>query len=302
MTLGHEFSGTVIELGSNVQNLSLGQAVAVNPACDHRHYDSPPCSPCNSGHYNLCDATATHGLSAPGGGFSQETVVNSINCLPLPDNISLRTAALIEPLAVAQHCVSESGFVKGQTVMICGAGPIGLALISILRVAGASKIIVTEILDQRRDKAQNLGADTAINPLQKGADGSPGSTESALASVRQVVNDGVDIAFDATGVQSTLDLAIASTKAHGTIFNVAIHKQALSLNVNSLTFKEKKLLTGICYLQRDFEAVIKMLADGSLDAEGLITSVIPLSRVIEDGFEELINNRDHHVKILVQPN
>lgn len=305
ITLGHEFVGTIIELGSSVKNLKLGQAVAVNPACDHRHfdYDMEPCNPCRNERYNICDATATYGLAAPGGGFSEESVVNAMNCIPIPPGVSMEAAALMEPLAVAHHCITEAGFQKGQTGLICGAGPIGLALLSILRVLGASKIFVTEILETRLTQAKEFGADVVINPQHTAADADDQTAaEQALASIRGHTGDGVDVAFDATGVQSSLDLAIAGVKPRGTVFNVAIHKKPLQIHLNSLTFKEKRLMGGISYVPGNFDAVMDMLADGSLDATRLITAIIPLSKIIHGGFEELINNSSAHVKILVQPN
>lgn len=303
VVLGHEFVGTVVEVGSGVKTLSIGQQVAVNPACDHRHYGLDLCSPCKNGRYNICEATSTYGLSAPGGGFSEEVVVNAINCLFLPPNINLKAAALIEPLAVAQHCISDSGFQRGQTALVCGAGPIGLAIVLILRVIGASRIVVTEVLETRMAQAKKFGADSVINPLQatQMITNDSSGLDPTLAAVRSLTGDGVDVAFDATGLQSTLDLAIASTKPRGCIFNVAIHKKPLSLNLNLLAMKEKRLMGGICYLRDDFDAVIEMLTKGSLDAEQMITSVVPLSNVVQGGFEELIHNRDAHVKILIQP-
>lgn len=225
-----------------------------------------------------------------------------MNCIPIPSNVSMKAAALMEPLSVSHHCITESGFQKGQTVLICGAGPIGLALLSILRVLGASKIIVTEILETRLAQAKEFGADVAINPLHAAVDlGNQAAADKALDSIRELTGDGVDIAFDATGVQSSLDLAIASVKPRGTVFNVAIHKKPLQIQVNSLTFKEKRLMGGISFVPGNFEAVMAMLMDGSLDSERLVTAIIPLSNIIQGGFEELINNSSAHVKILVQP-
>lgn len=299
IVMGHEFAGTITEVGSEVKSLKVGQMVACSPACDHRHYGPPSCSPCQEERYNICDASTTHGLSARGGGFSDEIVVNALNCFVLPPGVSLKAAALVEPLAVAHHCIMLSGFQKGQKVLVCGAGPIGLAILVILRILGASQIIVTEVLATRMAQAKKIGADVVINPLKNSGDDSTAS--GALSAIMHETGGGVDIAFDATGVQSTLDLAIASVKPAGTILNVAIHKQPLSLNLNALGMKEKTLKAGICYLPSDFTAVLDILRDGSFDAESLITAVVPLSKVVEGGFQELINNRDAHIKILIQP-
>lgn len=291
--MGHEFSGTIIEVGSGVTHLQVGQCVVISPAYDHRHYETEYCEPCKNGKYNICDASATIGLNAPGGGFCDETVVRARNCVPLPSNVSLKVAALVEPLAIGRHSITGSGFKRGQSVLICGAGPIGLAILLILRVMGASRVIVAEVLESRMEQARKFGADAVISPLQAGPQ--------TLDAIQQVCEGSVDIAFDASGLQSTLDLSIAGVKPGGVIFNVAIHKKALSLNINDLAMKEKRLLSGICYFQEDFDVVIGMLAEGKLDAEQMITSIVPLSDIVDGAFEELIHNRDGHIKILIKP-
>ena len=299
--MGHEFSGTVIEVGSSVSNLKEGQNVTINPGLDHRHYQAELCGMCKEGRYNICDAMTTYGLNAPGGGFCEEIVVKAMNCLVLPAGVSLKAGALAEPLAVAQHCVELSGFKSGQTALICGAGPIGLAILIALRAMNAAKIIVTEVSEVRIAQAKKFGADIVVNPLQKVEGNETPHTDFALAAIYDTTIDGVDVAFDATGLQSTLDLAIAGVRAGGTIFNVAIHEKPLLLNLNDLATKEKKLMGGISYTNKDFEAVLRTIASGKIDVEQMVTSVVPLSNVVDGGFGELINNKAAHVKILIQP-
>ncbi|KAH7129757.1 chaperonin 10-like protein [Dactylonectria estremocensis] len=301
VTMGHELSGTVIEVGSAVTSLALGQDVAVNPAVDHRQYGAEPCGPCKTGRYNTCDAMSIYGLSAPGGGFCEEIVVNALNCLALPDGVSLKVGALAEPLSVAHHCAELSGFRPGQTALICGAGPIGLAVAVMLRVIGAAKIIVTEVTESRMAQARKFGVDAVINPLDRRDDQGHPHNDPVLAAVAKLTEDGVDVAFDATGMQSTLDLCIAATKAGGVVFNVAIHERPLQINLNDLVKQEKKLMGGICYTNKDFEAVLRILAERRFNAEEMITSVVPLSNVVDGGFGELMNNKAAHVKILIQP-
>jgi (R,R)-butanediol dehydrogenase/meso-butanediol dehydrogenase/diacetyl reductase len=122
-----------------------------------------------------------------------------------------------------------------------------------------------------------------------------------LDAVHQVIGDGVDIVFDATGIQSTMDTALTVVKPGGVVFNVAIHEKPLLINPNSFSFTEVKLMGGICYTNEDFEDVLKVLASGSIPAEDMITSVVPLEKVVQGGFLELINNKAEHVKILIQP-
>jgi (R,R)-butanediol dehydrogenase/meso-butanediol dehydrogenase/diacetyl reductase len=303
VTLGHEFSGTVIEAGQNVKSLTKGQRVIVNPAMDERHLGMTPCSPCKTGCYNICKRSVTYGLSAEGGGFCEQSVVKAASCIVLPDSVSLKVGALSEPLAVAWHCIRVSGFKQGQIALILGAGPIGLAILCLLKVWGASKTIISEVTDARIEQAKIFGADSVVNPLEQiSGTRDDEVTDPVVATCRDLTgSDGVDVAFDATGMQSTLDAAIAATKARGTIFNVAIHEKPLLLNLNLLAQQEKSIKAGIAYTNEDFHEVLKVLAEGKIPAEQLITSVVPLSDILNGGFMELINNKSKHVKILIQP-
>jgi (R,R)-butanediol dehydrogenase/meso-butanediol dehydrogenase/diacetyl reductase len=291
-------SGTVIEAGSKVKDFANGDQVCVNPSLDDRHFGLETCSACSQGKINLCKRWATYGLNAPGGGFSSEIVVKAINCMTLPEGVDLKLGALAEPLAVAWHSIRTSEFKPGQNALILGAGPIGLAILILLRSWGANKIAITEVTEQRSLQARAFGADAVINPLQKTANG---DENPVLAGIRELMGDGVDVAYDATGLQSTLDTAIAAVKPGGTIFNVAIHEKPLSLNLNDIACMEKKLLGGICYTREDFEGVLKVMAKESSLLQQMITAVVPLENIVDGGFQELIRNKAKHVKILIQP-
>ena len=284
-------SGTVTEVGPDVTDFSVGQNVVVNPAMNDLHFGSPPCSICSTGRPNLCPKTSYYGLNAEGGGLADEIVVKAVSCISLPDGVPLDVGALAEPLAVAWHCIRTSGFQKGQTALVLGAGPIGLALLLLLKVWNAQACIVSEVADARRALANEFGADAVVNPL-----------ESDVVDVVTSSNPGgADVVFDAIGLQSTLDTALKAVKPAGTIFNVAIHEKPLLLHLNDISIRETKLLGGICYTREDFEGVLAALASNAIPAERLITAVVPLSRAVEDGFLELINNKAKHVKILIQP-
>jgi (R,R)-butanediol dehydrogenase/meso-butanediol dehydrogenase/diacetyl reductase len=295
VTLGHEMSGIVGEVGSNVTNIRPGQKCTINPSVDDRHHGLEPCKSCRAGKPNLCKHWACYGLSAPGGGLADEIIVNVASVLLVPSSVSLKAAALAEPLAVACHMARISGFQKGDSVLILGAGPIGLALLLFLKAKGAGKIIISEISELRAQKAREFGADIVINPIKDAKDGG------IVHLIHEATLDGVDIAFDASGLQSTLDTAIAATRPGGTIFNVAIHGKPLMIQPNDITLTEKKYMGGICYTMQDFEEVIRALESGKLPAEAMITSIVPLDNVVNGAFEELINNKDKHIKILVQP-
>ena len=305
VTLGHEFSGTITEVGSSVtgNNLTIGQQVTINPSVDDRHLNLPSCMQCQLGKQNICAHWCCHGLSAEGGGLSEEIVVRAIAAVPLPSNVSLQQGALIEPLAVANHMITLSGITQPQhqaasgkaTALILGAGPIGLALLLLLRARGVSWIGVSEPSAARRAKAQSFRADAIFDPTST-------DVVSTLLSTGPTKTIGVDVAFETTGLQITLDTAIAATRAGGTIFNVAIHEKALSINPNDLFFLEKRYLGGMCYTTKDFEEVLGLMQEGKLKgAKEMITKVVKLDDAVEGAFMELVRNRDEQVKILVEP-
>lgn len=304
MTLGHEFSGTIIELGDKVTGLELGQNVTANPALDDRHFAETPCFACRSDKRNLCKRWATYGLNAPGGGLADQIVIKAVSCIGLPDSVSLKEGALVEPLSVAWHSIRLAGFQKGQTALVLGAGPIGLALLMLLKAIGASLVVISEVTESRVKQANKFGADLVVNPLELVSQTGGSIAEDPVTSAvrRLTFDEGVHVSFDATGLQSTLDAAVASTRIGGTIFNVAIHEKPLQIHLNDLLLAEKKLMGGICYTHEDFEAVIDILATRAIPAEEIITSIVPLTDAIKGGFLELINNKAAHVKILIQPN
>ncbi|KIW87285.1 chlorophyll synthesis pathway protein BchC [Cladophialophora bantiana CBS 173.52] len=297
VVLGHEFSGTIIEIGSKVTGFQLGQHVAVNPSLDDVTYGLELCTACRAGRPNICKRWACLGLSGPGGGFSDEVVVNSHCCIPLPEGVSLKAGALAEPLAVASHMIRLSGFKKGDCVAVLGAGPIGLALLLLLKALGASAVVISEIAESRILQAQKFGADEVVDPRQA----SLSRIDPLLEAIQKFSPDGADISFDTTGLQATLDSAVVAVKPGGVVFNVAIHEKPLSFNPNDFAFQEKKFMGGICYTNEDFVIALEAIRSGAVPADDFVTSVVPLEDIVQGGFMELIQNKEHHVKILIQP-
>ena len=264
--------------------------MAINPAMDDRHHGTEPCELCRAGRHNICSRSTFYGLSAQGGGFAEEIAVKPFAVVPVPANVSLKLAALAEPLSVAAHMIRISGFKAGQDAVILGAGPIGCALTFLLKDSGARCLIVSEVASSRAAQAKQCGADRVIDPM----------TDSVLDTVHDLMGVGADVTFDACGLQNTIDTAFACTKAGGTIFNVAIHDSEKTLNLNLLTLPEKRLMAGNAYTAEDFQRVMKVLSSRGADIECFITRIVPLERVTEDAFQELVRNKASHNKILVE--
>lgn len=159
LVLGHEFSGTVTEVGKGVTGTSVGDRVAIEPIyrCGH-------CAPCAAGNYNICQQIGFHGLMSDGG-MAEYTVVPADMVHPLPDNVSLELGALVEPMSVAYHAATLGEVRPGDTAMVFGAGPIGIGLWFALRGKGLDDVLVVEPSPTRRAAIEALGRRPSI-PLQ----------------------------------------------------------------------------------------------------------------------------------------
>lgn len=284
LIMGHEFSGSIVDVGDGIVNLKVGDRVVVEPILS-----CGTCYACIRGKYNLCDKLGFHGLSGGGGGFSEYTVVPANMVHKIPDELSFEQGALVEPAAVSLHAVRNSKFKLGDKVAVFGAGTIGLLVVESLRAAGASEIYVVEISQTRAKKALELGATKVIDPIK----------ENAISLIQELSGGGVDVAFEVTGVESVLNQAILSTKCDGECIIVSIWEKEARLHPNDIVLKERSLKGTIAY--RDvFPAVINFMKMGIYSADRLVTKKISLDDVVSDGFEELVREKSH-IKILVKP-
>ena len=145
-----------MEVGSDVANIKTGDRIAMMPKTNDAHFGAPKCSMFETGMQNLCVMTAYHGLDALSGGFPEQAVVEASRASKLSDSVSLEVGALLEPLSVPWHMVRISGFQPNQDALVLGAGPIGLGLLLALKVVGARKVLVSEVLRRGRLRPQSL--------------------------------------------------------------------------------------------------------------------------------------------------
>nr|POE46980.1 (r,r)-butanediol dehydrogenase [Quercus suber] len=288
LTLGHEFSGVIEELGDGVDaKFRVSDRVCVQPIL----YDGS-CGSCQEGLINCCDKNGFLGLSGWGGGLSEHIVVPEYAVHQLPDNVPLDVAALVEPLSVGWHAVDVSPFVPTDSVLVLGGGPIGLAIIQALRARNAHQIIVSELSSIRKQYAKEFGAHVVLDPTK----------DDIVARCKELTGGrGVHVCFDAAGVQAGLDAAILALRARGTHVNVAIWEKPCTLSPNDLVFREKRYLGVATFVKSDFREVIQAISDGRLDmCRKMITRRIGLDEVEKEGFQGLIRDKDSQVKIIVR--
>lgn len=287
VVLGHEFSGEVVEIGEGVTRLAPGDRVAVEPivACD-------VCPACREGKYNLCSSLGFHGLCGTGGGFAEYTVVPEQYAHKIPDTMSYEQAALIEPMAVALHSIRVAGFKTGDTALVLGSGPIGLATIECLKAAGARLVIVLQRKSLRQAYALRAGADLVLDPNE---------VDIAEAVKRHTGGRGVDAAFETTGAQVGFDVGLASLRCEGILVITSIWESKVTFNPNVLVFSEKRIAGTLAY-RHEFPATIAQMKDGRIKAQGYITERILLDDIVKKGFGALTGaEKKKHVKIIVTP-
>jgi (R,R)-butanediol dehydrogenase / meso-butanediol dehydrogenase / diacetyl reductase len=283
MILGHEFTGEVVEVGEGVTRFKSGDRVAVEPI-----WGCGECASCKKGNYNTCPNMESYGIHEDGG-FAEYIVVKEENVFVLPESLSYELAALVEPTAVVLHAVRNSEFRAGDKVAVFGAGPIGLLLSETLRAAGASKIFVVEVNEKRRELAKEMGADVVIDP----------SKEDAVKMIQEMTNGGVDVAYDAAGIEVTFNSALDCTKPNGEFMVVSVFSKPVSYHPATQLITEKKITASLGY-NHIFGEVIDLLAKGSINAGPVITNKIGLDEIIEEGFDKLIEDKSE-CKILVSP-
>ena len=232
-------------------------------------------------------------MSGGGGGMSEEVVVPARAVMALPSNIGLDVGALVEPLAVAWHAVDASPIanIKEPKCVVLGGGPIGLAVVQVLLARGAKLVICAEVAKKRQEFAHEFGAHHVIDPSKQDV----GSTALELCGG---VN-GPDIVFDCAGVPASLKSACQAVRSRGSVVNVAIWEKEVPFNPNWLVFREASYKAVLGYQKKDFEGVIDALGKGTLKPEPMITSKIPMDHLVQEGYTRLIEEKDKHVKILV---
>lgn len=268
--IGHEMSGTVAELGEGVTGWKVGDKVVVRPLdwCGE-------CPACRAGHSHICMKLKFMGIDSIGA-LQERWNVKARTLYKVPEGLSLRTAALIEPLAVACHDVRIAELKKDEFALVMGGGPIGILIALVARAAGA-RVLISEINPYRIDFARKAGFEV-INPQEK---------DLAEAVNAATGGAGADVVFEVTASEYGAGIMTELARTRGRIVAVGIYSQPPKVNLHRFFWRELRLFGARLYEAEDYEKGLALAA--TLGLEPLITAVFDLDD-IQKAYESLNGN------------
>lgn len=287
--MGHEASGIIASLGRGVAGWSRGDRVTFDSTiyCGECEY-------CRAGLINLCDRRRVLGVSCEEyrqhGAFAQLVAVPPRILYRVPEELSFEHAAMVEPFAIALHAVRRSPPALNDTVVVVGAGMIGLALVQALSQTGCGKLIVLDVADDRLAMAAKLGASHAINS----------ANQDGLSAIRQITQGrGADVSFEAVGVTPTVNLALSCLRKGGATTLVGNVAPKIEFPLQVAVTRELTI-HGSCASRGEYPACLDMLARGALKAAPLISGVAPLAEGAA-WFERLYRKEPGLLKVVLKP-
>jgi L-iditol 2-dehydrogenase len=287
--MGHEAAGTIAGAGAGVNGWREGDRVTFDSTiyCGH-------CEFCKSGAINLCDNRRVLGVSCEDyrrhGAFAEYVVVPQRVLYRVPQELPFEHAAMVEPFAIALHAIRRSPTALNDTVVVLGAGMIGLALVQALSHAGCGQLISVDIAEDRLDMAKEFGATHTINSEQRNA------MEEILGLTHGL---GADLAFEAVGVTATVDLALRCLRKGGSATLVGNVAPKIDFPLQIAVTRELTI-HGSCASRGEYPACLDMLARGELNAAPLISKTAPLAEGAA-WFDRLYRREPGLLKVILKP-
>lgn len=267
MIMGHEFSGEVVELGKNVNNLELGDRVAAYPLdfCGK-------CEMCKKGDVHLCLNKRAFGVLDVDGAYAEYICVPAKVCFKLRDNVSYTVGSIMEPLAVSYRAVAHAGDLKGKNILIVGTGTIGLLAIACAKMQNPNKIFVSDLSEYRLEIAKQMGADVLINPERDNLQ------EIIMANTN---NKGVEVVIEAVGISATVKQGIDALAFGGTAVWIGISAKEIKLEMQKIVTRELNVKGSFLYGFEEFKIVVDYLNNGKINIDPILSKEITLDKLPE---------------------
>ncbi len=282
---GHELSGIITELGKNVKFRKIGERVGVEPLLG-----CGACQFCRIGNYHLCT-----GLTHPGGGFREYTVILENKVFPLPDNVSYDEAAILDCFAVGVHAIHRARITITDSIAVIGDGAIGLSTLEVAKATGIKNAFLIGHHQNNLEIGKKVGADYTINSAK----------EDEVDKVIQLTEGkGVDIVFETVGGTSrTIEKAIKMTKPGGRVVVIGIFTKPVELDLWRSLRYEIDIIFSYSYSMWDchteYEIALDLLSRGKLDAISLITHKFPIDNISEAFYTALNKEKSRALKVLI---
>lgn len=285
LILGHEFSGRIVEVGSEVNHVRVGDRVSALPAMA-----CGSCASCRTGRSSACTGQLFPGMATHGFFAEYGRLTTAAEIFKLPDNVGYEAAALLEPFAVSLNAVDISGFKIGQKAAVLGPGPIGIFVVQILRAASAATIMAVGAKGdgKRLEMAQQLGADLAIDITR----------DDPVKQARGISPQGLDIVFEATGNPDSIATALGMVRNGGKVILIGIHSGPATFDPTLLVRSSKSVIGSYGYTAGTWQRAIELFSNGKVDPEAVISHRLPLDDA-DEGFKLAL--RKEAVKVLFIP-
>ena len=289
LIMGHEAAGVVEKMGKNVEGFANGDRV-----CFDSTVYCNKCEACVNGRYNHCDNRQVLGVSVPSfkrhGAFAEYVAVPWWIVSSIPEELSFVNAALLEPASIGTHAANRAPVTADDTVVVIGAGTIGLCILQGARLRGAAKTIVADIDGFRLDLARQLGSDVVVNPLE---------SDLREAILTETEGKGADVALEAVGYAKTFADAVSLVKVGGYFVAVGNLEKNAEFDLQQLVAQELTF-TGSYASSGEFRKCINLVASGRINVEPLISEVLPLGEG-PGAFDRLLKAEENLLKIVLEP-
>ena len=250
LIMGHEFCGQIQEVGEGVSGYRAGDRVVVNSVISCGR-----CEACRNGQTHLCPEREVFGMKRPGG-FAELCAVPVSTLLPLPEKVSPVQGALVEPLANGVHALSLVAQRLPETVLVIGAGTIGLMALQVAKAMGALRLACADTNERRLKVAHSLGAEPVLNPARG----------DLVAAVREFTRGrGADVVVDAVGASATRRAAVAASRPGGEVVWIGLHEDATEVSGFDVVLGERRISGSYAVTPRDLQAAIGLFAHGKIE-------------------------------------